>query len=171
MPCSLISKIDTEEQEPGLKVIMATVALCLLVGGCASTQRTEISFAGTLVLPEGAELPDGYSIFLMEERRQHSVFGTAILPVAELRLDANNQFSYNGDVCRNPQLLIPYGNGVGLSNTPKFDKSAILIELTSAQFASAKELIGGVHWQRTRQAAADFQTEITSVDYPESFPC
>lgn len=160
-----------EKREVRLKIIVAIAAICSLFGGCSNTAREEISFSGTLVFPEEEELPNGYSIFLMEERRQNSKFGTAILPIAELTLNANNQFSYSGYVCRNPQLFVPFGIGVELSDRSKLRKAPILVELTTEQIASGKGSVGDSILQRLRQKTVEFQSEISTIDNPEHFPC
>ena len=118
---------------------LAFILSVLTLAGCSTPERVPISFHGQVQIPSGEALPEGYYLLLMEERRDHSTFSTYILPVAAIELDDELRFSYSGEVCGSPQLLVPGGTGVWLSREPDGNAEPIRVVIPEYGIAISME--------------------------------
>lgn len=152
------------------KLVILTSIIMLLgsLVGCSSALRGPLQFSGTVSTENGQALPDNLSLFIIEERSDHSAFGTALLPLAEIPVSADGSFSYRGDTCENVQLLVPYTKfGVGGKRDDPIWKSEIRIELNSELIELDASSNMANTWQKMREDAKEFER----LDAEKAQPC
>ena len=147
--------------------------LCLAaITACATPPRQFVSVSGEVILPDDTStIPDGFYLYVLEERREGTLFSTTILPVHEIELSTTNEFEYEGYVCPHAMIFSPFGTGVAINTRLKGAPQTIDVQLTDEQITHVLRRANEGILPSMSDAARTRQGFILSNIDPEDIPC